>query len=193
MSVQSWKQIRDLLEFGVVENSSLDNINSASLDVTLGKFILVEQMNRQVNGYMPHVLSLAQRDALNTRQVDLEKEGHYLLKPGEFILAQTQEVFNLPLNISAEYKLKSSMARIGLEHLNAGWCDAGWHGSVLTLELRNMTTFHEIELKYGDKIGQMIFYAHHPVPLDKSYAERGSYNNDATVSSAKPRVQGEEE
>lgn len=185
MSLLSYNQILDLLEDGVVENSKPEHVNSASLDLTLGRYILVETMNSQLNGYMPHILSLAQRDPLNTRKIDLRAHGHYHLKPGEFILAQTQEVFNLPADISSEYKLKSSMARIGLEHLNAGWCDSGWNGSVLTLELRNMTTYHEIELKQGDKIGQMVFFKHLPVPIAASYANRGTYNKDKEVSGAK--------
>ena len=78
------------------------------------------------------------------------------------------------------------MARIGLEHLNAGWCDAGWTGSVLTLEFRNLTTFHEIELIYGDKIGQMVFFKHDPVEMDNSYAVKGRYNGLATVSTPIP-------
>ena len=52
------------------------------------------------------------------------------------------------------------MARIGLDHLNAGWCDAGWNGSVLTLELINLLKNHSIALHPGDAIGQMTFFAH---------------------------------
>lgn len=182
MSLLSYNQILDLLEDGVVENSKPEHVNSASLDLTLGRFILVETIRNSISGYTPHLLSLRQRESLSTKRVDLDLAGHYILKPGEFILAQTQEVFNLPCDISSEYKLKSSMARIGLEHLNAGWCDAGWHGSVLTLELRNLTTYHEIELLKGDKIGQMVFYKHVPVPISASYAHRGAYNKNKEVS-----------
>ena len=109
----------------------------------------------------------------------------YVLLPGDFILAASVEIFNLPNNISAEYKLKSSMARIGLEHLNAGWCDAGWNRSCLTLELKNMTRHHSIELNYKDPIGQIVFFKHTPVPNDKSYAVRGRYNGDTSVQGVK--------
>ena len=102
------------------------------------------------------------------------------LEPNQFILAQTVEMFNLPLDISAEYKLKSSMARIGLEHLNAGWADAGWHGSVLTLELKNISQCQRIRIRPGDAIGQIVFFRHKPVPYEKSYAARGRYNKDMT-------------
>ena len=184
MSLLSYRAILQLINAGVIENSKHEHVNAASLDLTLGKFILAEKLADNGTHYKANRVSLATRTPLHTEKYDLEKEGTFILQPGQFILAQTREVFNLPNYLSAEYKLKSSMARIGLEHLNAGWCDAGWHGSVLTLEFRNMTTFHEIELKFGDKIGQMIFFEHEDVPEEASYATKGSYNKHTEVSSA---------
>lgn len=180
--------INEIVNNRIIENALVENVNAASLDIRLGQFILVESNRNSVShvGYHPKVLSLRQRDSLTTEKIDIKEKGCFLLRPGQFVLAQSIEIFHLPLNISAEYKLKSSMARIGLEHLNAGWCDAGWNNSVLTLELRNLTTYHEIELCYGDKIGQMVFYKHEPVDLDNSYARKGTYNGDLQVQSAKP-------
>lgn len=77
------------------------------------------------------------------------------------------------------------MARIGLEHLNAGWIDAGFNASVLTLELRNLTTHHPIRLEYLDSIGQVVFFRHKLVPMEGSYATRGRYNGDRKVQGVK--------
>lgn len=187
MSLLSHTEILGLLESGVVEGADPTCINSASLDLRLGKFILVESMpESHKNTGLNKIVSLRQKDSLTMTKINLQETGHFILRPGQFILAETIERFNLPLHISSEYKLKSSMARIGLEHLNAGWCDAGWTGSVLTLEFRNLTTFHEIELIYGDKIGQMVFFKHDPVEMDNSYAVKGRYNGLATVSTPIP-------
>ena len=82
------------------------------------------------------------------------------------------------------------MARIGLDHLNAGWCDAGWHGSVLTLEFKNCSRNHEIILQVGDLIGQVIFFSHEEVPEGKDYSARGNYNGDKTVTGAKKKARG---
>ena len=184
MTVLVHHQILDLIKEGVVENAKPEAINGSSLDLHLGRFILVETMpeSHKFTG-LNKVVSLKQKDSLCMTRIDLEQAKHFILRPGQFILAETAEKFNLPLDISAEYKLKSSMARIGMEHLNAGWCDPGWHGSVLTLEFRNLTTFHEIELLPGDRIGQVIFYKHQEVEYDNSYAARGRYNKLDTVSS----------
>lgn len=157
-----------------------EQINSASIDIKLGRFILVESVPDSGT-----VLDYRNRDKLTTSRLELDAEEGYILRPGHFILAESDEVFNLPLTLSCEYKLKSSMARIGLEHMNAGWCDAGWNGSVLTLELKNLSQHHSIRIRPGDAIGQMVFFQHAPVPEDRSYAARGRYNGDTTVSGIK--------
>jgi len=95
-------------------------------------------------------------------------------------LAETLELFNLPDDISCQFVLKSSRARSGLNHLLAGWCDPGWHGSKLTLELKNERLHHALPLWPGLKIGQMVFHQMSSVPL-KSYAVTGNYNNHLTV------------
>jgi len=184
MTILSYIEILELIEDGVIENADYECVNSASLDLHLGPVLLLEGDV----GFGPDNLKyLNKKSALSHEKLVLENDGKYVMAPGEFLLAHTREIFHLPNDISAEYKLKSSMARLGLDHLNAGWCDAGWNGSVLTLELKNVTNRHRIVLTNGDKIGQIIFYHHREVPLDKSYATRGSYNNDKQAQGVKTR------
>jgi dCTP deaminase len=185
MSILSYSELCELIALGVIEGADYDAVNSASIDIHLGNTILIENINTSQGP--DSVLYLNKKSSLPTEKVVLEQKGGFVMHPGQFLLAQSREVFHLPNNISAEYKLKSSMARIGLEHMNAGWCDAGWNGSVLTLELKNLTERHRIVLTEGDRIGQMVFYRHEPVPESKSYAARGSYNNDKTVQGVKTK------
>lgn len=194
-SLLSYNGLVQLIIQGVLQHGEMDHINSASIDIRLGAKVIVERARapmgysgEALTEYTPeylHTVSLKNKDALIGATFDLTRDGPITLYPGEFILAQSYEIFHLPRHISCEYKLKSSMARIGLEHLNAGWCDAGWHGSVLTLELKNMTRCHCIELNYLDKIGQVVFFQHEEVPESKSYAVRGRYNGDTEVTGAK--------
>ncbi len=181
MSLLSYHQLIELIDQGVIEGADYEAVNSASIDIHLGPVILTEVHSLNDLKY------LNKKSALNMQRVELTENGTYVLAPGEFILAQSREIFNLPNNISAEYMLKSSMARLGLQHLKAGWCDAGWTGSVLTLELKNVTQGHRIVLTNGDRIGQMIFYQHESVPQDKSYAVRGSYNGDKEARGVKTK------
>ena len=173
----SHNQIKALVNRGVVFGAKEKAINAASLDIHLGHLLLVEPV-------LGTTLDYAARDKPNWHTVDIANSG-YVLKPGEFILAHSVEKFYLPPNISAEYKLKSSMARIGLEHMNAGWCDAGWNDSVLTLEFKNMSRVNSILLRPGDAIGQLVFFQHEAVGEEASYATRGRYNQDKTVSTIK--------
>ncbi len=175
MTLLSYNELVVLAESGVITNVSRDSINASSIDIHLAPEILIEEPGMKRVDYRA-------RQPLNMRRAS---PSEILLAPGDFILASSVEQFNLPPTISAQYRLKSSMARIGLEHLNAGHADAGWNGSVLTLELKNVTQYHTILLRPGDAIGQMVFFRHAAVPDDRSYAARGRYNNDRSVSSIK--------
>jgi len=141
-------------------------LNPASLDVVLGPTLMVE---------VPHKNELMRYDI--TRAT---KEDPYWLKPGEFVLAQTLEMFSLPDEISAQFVLKSSRAREGYNHMLSGWCDPGWHGSVLTLELQNCRKYTDLPLYPNLKIGQMVFHKMSGMPV-VNYSKTGRYNLHAAV------------
>jgi dCTP deaminase len=107
-------QIRALCEAGMVSPFDPSLVNPASLDLRLGSNILIE--SSEGPGLVP--CSIANHSASNP----------YRLVPSQFCLAETEETFNLPSCIAAQFVLKSSRAREGLQHLLAGWCDPGWHG-----------------------------------------------------------------
>lgn len=193
-SILSFHELVRLVEAGVIENAAIGQINGVSIDLRLGRKVLVEGRSE---GYKfpghPDVVSLKNRDSLKTTEHDLLHEGPYILKPGEFILAHTVEVFHLPSDIAGLFQLISSAGRVGCAHMNAGLCSPLWNGSALTLELRNMTTYHYLKLEYGIPIGQIILFNCHPVPERAGYRQRGSYNNDKLVAGAKkPVVQPQE-
>lgn len=176
--VLTYPDIMQLLGTGVVTNAGRELVNGSSLDITLGRTVLVEKKDKLTT------VDLSNGQGLQYQTQVLTGAG-VVLQPGEFVLAHSQQVFHLPDFLSADYKQKSSLARIGLQNLNAGWCDPGWSGSVLTLELQNCTRYHAIRIRPGDRIGQLVFHRHTPVPPEQSYALTGRYNHDTTVSAAK--------
>ena len=143
-----------------------DLLNPASLDLVLGNEIMIEVADQRELVRM----SIAERTA----------EDPYWMLPSEFCLAESVEQFNLPNNISAQFVLKSSRAREGYNHMLAGWCDPGWNGSKLTLELKNNLRHHKLPLYPGLKIGQMVFHRMSNIPA-RSYAVTGHYNNHKSV------------
>lgn len=175
----SYDGLLRLVEQQVID-ANLENINGASIDITLGDKILIEDV---VNTGIVTNVDLMAKETPEMRPVDIT--GGYALHPGKFILGTSRETFNLPNNVAAEYKLKSSLARSGLQHAMAGWCDPEWNNSKLTLELHNITQKHTLILKPGMKIGQMIFWKCDPVPEGEGYATKGQYNNQETVTQSK--------
>jgi dCTP deaminase len=170
MTVLADFQIKALCESGMVTPFDPRLLNPASLDLRLGDNILIE--GAEGPGLVPY--SIARYTPVNP----------YRLVPGQFILAETQEIFDLPNCIAAQFFLKSSRAREGLQHLLAGWCDPGWHGSRLTLELKNVRQLHWVGIWPGLKIGQMKFMKMDSTPL-ASYAVTGRYNQDQAVTASR--------
>lgn len=180
MSLITYTELTRFVREGVIENVEEAQINAASIDVRLGNTILIERDSGKIPG---RVIDFRERDELLMTEVDI-RDG-VIIAPGQCFLAHTLEKFYLPLDVAAEFKLKSSSARRFLQHMLAGWCDPGWNGSVLTLEFKNVTQHHHIRLRAGDAIGQVVFFGGKPVPFERSYAARGRYNGDSTVSQVK--------
>ena len=182
-------EIIELIESKNIK-ASAEQVQGTSLDVTLGPIVYVEAPedtlpeNSSLKGKMIPVLSLRRAEAPTFTRVDLSA-GPLVLLPGQFCLAQTREIFDLPRTISAQYHMRSTMGRVGMNHALAGWCDPGWGPSVLTLEFTNTLSFHAIELQLGDPAGQLVFHRHREVSESFSYKRRGRYNNDMEATPSK--------
>jgi dCTP deaminase len=164
-------QIRSHAEQGaMVEPFDLALVNPASIDVRLGNHLMIEVAD--------------ERELIDIDISKRTEEHPYWLLPNEFCLAETLETFNLPRFIAGQFVLKSSRAREGYEHMLAGFCDPGWHGSKLTLELKNARRFHDLPLYPGLKIGQMVFHRMCASPL-RDYSETGRYNEDVKVAASR--------
>lgn len=147
-----------------------DLINPASIDIRLGDLVMMEEPRG--NDFRPKTIA------------EFSRKRPFRLWPGEFVLAQSLEIFNVPNTIAGQFALKSSVARMGFEHLLAGWIDPGFHGSVLTLELKNARTQFPVPLWPGMRIGQIVWHRMMAEP-NVSYKESGRYNNDSVVTRCK--------
>lgn len=174
MSYLNHDEIRAFCEEGHIKNYDPECINAASLDLRLGSEIMCEQgtTNHRIIDYRAR-----QKPEMQSAHLD---EGGFLIYPGQFFLAHTMEVCNFPDDIAALFRIKSSMGRIGLEHMDAGWVDPGFNGS-LTLEFKLMLERHWVRLRPGDRIGQLVFFKGKPVSADKSYRTLGNYNGATGV------------
>jgi deoxycytidine triphosphate deaminase len=107
----------------------------------LGKTILLTPIRRGEDG----------------RSVDLEiEEGNrYMISPGEFVAALTEEILTLPTDICGRFGLKSSVTRKGLVCFGGIQIDPGFNGC-LSISLFNVGP-EDIELKLGETIFTVEF------------------------------------
>jgi len=181
MSLLTYNRLIRMVENGVLQNATVDQVNAASIDLHLGDTLLVES-------YGDVSVDLFEKDKPPMEKLQLGMGGRWWLEPGEFALAETKEVFHLPDWVACEFKLKSSLARAGLNHVLAGWADPGFNDATLTLELINQLQKNSLGLKPGMKIGQMVFWEGEEVPREASYATRGRYNGQRGATQSKGAV-----
>ena len=93
------------------------------------------------------------------------------------------EYVRIPNNIEANFQLKSSRGREGINHSLAGYIDPGFCGQI-TLELQNVRQRHSVLLRPGMLIGQLRFGKLDDVPL-RPYSVTERYMNDTGAVESK--------
>lgn len=173
--ILGFTEIHELIEDGVIEFANHNSVNSNSLNVTLGnKFLAEQRCPASIGGLHYDSLEFSKRESPHY----VEIHGGIHLGPGAFCLASLVEKVNLPNNMICHVMLRSSAARMGLEHSYAGFGDSGYSGH-LTLELKNFLQYHSIHLRGGDQICQLVFQRGYPVPDDRTYGATGAkYSGD---------------
>ena len=163
MSVLSDRDIRAALEAGQIRLDPYDpsDLQPSSVDLHLDRSFRVFRNNRyafiDVRAVQPDLTELLR----------IEDDEPFILHPGEFVLGQTVEWVELPVDLVARLEGKSSLGRLGLLiHSTAGYVDPGWKGN-LTLELSNVANL-PIALYFGMRIGQISFLRL-TSPVDRPY------------------------
>lgn len=111
------------------------------------------------------------------------KEADVLkLEPGLLYLLDSMEFIAVPENWAGLLALKSSMGRMGLEHLHAGFFDPGFQGTA-TLEMEVRAPWN-VELAKGQRIIQLAFQRCTDVP-DRIYSETGRYQGQTEPTAAR--------
>jgi dCTP deaminase len=98
-------------------------------------------------------------------------DRHYMIMPGECVLARTQQTVTLSSSIVARVEGKSSWGRRFLMiHSTAGFIDPGFSGTI-TLELVNLSKVSQA-LPIGEPIAQISFEST-TVPVARPYGTPG--------------------
>ena len=174
-------QIRERFSEFIPSASQRDEslINPASFDVRIGSEIKGEIMRYgDVPGRICRTVKGRPENFGDT--VVLQHDETFWLDPGEIILVSMLEHIHVPTDMTMSFYLKSSRAREGYEHANAGWIDPGWNG-VLTMEIKNNLRYNTIPIYTGLRIGQLKVEKLDRVTSPYS----GRYQHASTVEAAK--------
>lgn len=109
-------------------------LGSCSIDCRLGNTFRVFEHSR--NAYIDPRRPASLGDAM--RKIVVPGDEAFIIQPGDFVLASTIEVLELPDDLLARLEGRSSLGRLGIiVHSTAAVFEPGWRGSA-TMELGNL-------------------------------------------------------
>ena len=155
----SGREIQEEIESGhlVVEPvPDDDSIQPASIDLRLHSEIQVAG-GEPVRGMTldPETLNIDDHIARYTDKVDISGTRTWRLEPGRFVVAQTLEFVEMPLDLSGRVEGRSRLARLGVGvHITAPKIDPGFRNRI-TLEMYNLGPW-TIELTGGMTICTLL-------------------------------------
>jgi dCTP deaminase len=148
-----------------IEPLASDAIQPSSVDLRLDRLFRVFKKTDR-----PHIDVREPSDDC-TQLIEAEGDKPFLVRPGEFVLANTLETITVPNDLVARLDGRSSLGRLGLlVHATAGYVDPGFSGK-LTLELANAAPL-PIAVYCGMKICQISFLRL-TTPVDRPYGSPG--------------------
>lgn len=176
-----------------------ENLSTSSYDVTLGPYYFQESIPEPGRAiYNPYSKKDTERvwgepkyaerqsDFLHRTGPGVALEGVSLddriiwIRPGETILAHTNEFIGGRGSVTTMMKARSSLGRNFIEVCKcAGWGDVGYVNR-WTLEITNNSHFYTIPLVVGRRIAQIIFFDTEGV-LGGEYEKTGKYQSSALL------------
>jgi len=134
MAVLADHEIEQEIKLGrLVIDPQPKRINPASVELTLGREIvyLKRTLTNEIDLKKDFPADMVDRFVMDP------KRG-FSIKPGEHYLATTEELVELPSDLTMMVLGKSTIGRIGLVPVTAGYIDPGFRGQI-TLEIFNVS------------------------------------------------------
>lgn len=164
------RRIREWAETGGVTPYAEDLVNPASLDLRLGNKVRIPCQHWQLLASD----AVGKKTPVANLWQDPEEFAKFTLWPGHLVLCHSIECTHIPVTACAMLLSKSSTGRLGLEHLHAGWGDAGFSGQWV-FELKNLAPW-PIELVAGECYMQLVLMEMVEEPI-RDYSVTGRYQN----------------
>lgn len=187
----------------VIEPFKRENLATSSYDVTLGEWFYREQAPKYNHSlyniwneeHVRHVWGAGKVERAVTAKEAFKKykfewkgispnDKVIMLRPGETILAHTNEFIGGRDTVTTMMKARSSMGRNFIEVCKcAGWGDVGYINR-WTMEITNNSKNYIIPLVVGRRIAQIVFFETGPI-LKKDYTATGKYQSSNDVKKLK--------
>lgn len=187
----------------VIEPFKRENLATSSYDVTLGEYFFREQppkynhslYNIWSKEHMEHVWgankverAVIAKEAFKKYRFEWNgispNDRVIMLRPGETILAHTNEFIGGRDSVTTMMKARSSMGRNFIEVCKcAGWGDVGYVNR-WTMEITNNSKNYLIPLVVGRRIAQIIFFETGPI-IGSDYTKSGKYQSSKNVAQLK--------
>ena len=183
----------------IIEPFVKRHLNTSSYDVTLGDFYYREQKLNDwetgvYNMYSESMVKKVWGDPIKAEPyknyisggLKLENispdEKIILIKPGERILAHTNEFIGGVTKVTTQMKARSSLGRNFIETCScAGWGDVGYFNR-WTMEITNNSMNFTIPLVVGRRIAQIVFFDTDGVlDSDNLYGITGKYQQNGSL------------
>jgi dCTP deaminase len=199
------KKILEHMKAGtvVIEPFERKNLSTSSYDVTLGEWYYREQptkynhslYNIWSRSHTEHVWGAKEpQRAIRAKEAfkkyNFKWEGIrpddkvILLRPGETILAHTQEFIGGRNSVTTMMKARSSLGRNFIEVCKcAGWGDVGYVNR-WAMEITNNSRNYIIPLVVGRRIAQIVFFETGPI-LSSDYTKGGKYQSTSDIKKLK--------
>ncbi|CAN5554110.1 dCTP deaminase [soil metagenome] len=109
-------------------------LGSVSVDFTLGRTFMMFEHSRHSFIDPRHPQSIGEA----MRTIEIGEDEPFIMQPGDFALASTVEILELPDDLLGRLEGRSSIARLGITvHSTAAVFEPGWIGAA-TMELSNL-------------------------------------------------------
>jgi len=141
--ILSRERILDLIkESALLENFSPDCLEGAGYDLRIGKVYRLKGGGRLL------------AEGKENPEVEEVHGGEFSLAAGEYVLIESLEKVNMPVNLVARILPRSTVFRNGCALITA-LVDPGFKGT-LTMGLKNLSGF-EFRFQHGARVAQIVF------------------------------------
>jgi dCTP deaminase len=156
-------------------------LGSCSVDLKLGNHFRIFEHSKH-----PFIDPFARNGKMEyTREISIGKKEKFIMQPGDFVLAITNENIRIGSDLLGRLEGRSSLGRLGIVvHSTASIFDPGWDGQAV-LELGNLGRL-PVVLRPGMRICAMTF-EELSSPAETPYVKKVSakYKNQKSAGESK--------